>query len=147
MLNMNYQEFEGKLFLHRFISTLKSDFFMLDQHYYTLKNGVVYEIHEGKLTVSSDKPSDLIKCIEIGVFDENNLPEHITPVNFDFDKLVEVGITTKNQFDKRGNIGLCEECKHNDGIYQYDPYESDLNGIYVYKYLCENCVQLLSDEL
>ena len=147
MLNMDYSEFEGKLFLNRFIATVKSDFFMLDQHYYTMKDGIIYEIHKGKLTASGDKPSDLIKCIEIGMFDENNLPKHIDPIDFNYDKLVELGLAEKNEFNKIGEVGLCEECKNREGIYQYDPYEADLNGVYEYKYLCGNCVQSLSDEL
>ena len=89
------RQYEGKLFLSRFISAFASEHFILDEHYYTLIDGIVYEIHKGKLYASGDKPHDLCTCIEIGLFDKNNLPEHIEPRSFSYNDLVKCGLAGK----------------------------------------------------
>lgn len=69
---------EGKLYINRFFTSMDSETFFLHEEYYTVKNGEVCRIFNGKLESTGDSAVELIgtsKCI--GIVNENNLPKSV----------------------------------------------------------------------
>ena len=85
------KEMEGHLYLNRHVIFNKSESIILKDSYWAIKNGDLYTVDKKELNPSKVFPLKQIKdeCIDLGLYDENNLPEESLFIKFTFDELIE----------------------------------------------------------
>lgn len=83
-------ELEGKLILHRSVVCVDNINFRVTHCYYTVLEGVVYEISGGMMTCMGDDVGNLKHGIILGDFDESVVPVDVKPINFTYDDLLEL---------------------------------------------------------